>query len=50
MQLSSDELSVSSGSVSREVGGKKVLDTYSGDHGKVDKGNLFGILVWRVMT
>ncbi|KAH9671284.1 hypothetical protein KPL70_017310 [Citrus sinensis] len=28
----------------------RALDDYSGDHGKVDKGNLFGILFWRVMT
>ena len=24
----------------------RALDAYSGDHGKVDKGNLFGILTW----
>ena len=28
----------------------RALDAYNGDHGKVDKGNLFGIRVWRVMA
>ena len=28
----------------------RALDAYSGDHDKVDKGSLFGILAWGVMT
>ena len=28
----------------------RALDAYSGDHGKVDKGSLFGIPIWGVMT
>ena len=28
----------------------RALDAYSGDHGKVDKDNLFGIRVWKVMA